>query len=163
MMKKQPNSYYCFVCGMKNIGGVRVAFYEDHDADGRGEVLARFTGRDEHQGYPGRMHGGVITGILDETIGRAINIGDSPDAPMVWGVTIELNVQFHKPTPLGVELTARGRIQQEERRLFIGTGELYLPDGEVAASATGTYIKMALEEISDIEVDAEVLGWRVYE
>lgn len=160
-MKKQPNSYYCFVCGVKNVGGVHVTFYDDRDENGRGEVLARFTGRDEHQGYPGRMHGGVITGILDETIGRAINIGDSPGEETVWGVTIELNVQFLKPVPLEVELTARGRIEEEQRRLFIGTGELYLPSGEVAAKATGKYIKMALGEISDI--DPETLGWRVYE
>ena len=160
-MRKQPNSDYCFICGVKNVGGVHVAFYEDYAKNGQGEVLARFTGKAEHQGYPERMHGGVITGILDETIGRAINIGDSPNEPMVWGVTIELNVQFLKPVPLEVELTARGRIDEEQRRLFIGSGELYLPDGEVAASATGKYIKMALDEISGI--DPETLGWQVYE
>ncbi len=164
-MRKQPNSDYCFICGMKNVGGVHVAFYEGQGEDGRAEVTARFTGQDEHQGYPGRMHGGVISGILDETIGRAINIGDAPDAAvgsgMVWGVTIELNVQFHKPVPLGVELSARGRIDEEQRRLFIGSGELYLPDGVVAATATGKYVKLALNEISD--VDPESLGWRVVE
>lgn len=160
-MRKQPSSYDCFICGVKNVGGVHVAFYEDHNDAGQGEVLARFTGRSEHQGYPGRMHGGVITGILDETIGRAINIGDSPGEETVWGVTIELNVQFLKPVPLEVELTARGRILEEQRRLFIGSGELYLPSGEVAATATGKFIKMALGEISDI--NPEALGWRVYE
>lgn len=160
-MNRQPNSYYCFICGVKNVGGVHVAFYDDRNEAGQDEVLARFTGRDEHQGYPGRMHGGVITGILDETIGRAINIGDSPGEETVWGVTIELNVQFLKPVPLEMELTARGRIHEEQRRLFIGTGELYLPSGEIAATATGKYIKMALGEISGI--DPETLGWRVYE
>ena len=74
-MNKQPNSYHCFICGVKNSAGVHVRFYEVQ-RDGSGdEIVARFTGQEQHQGYPGRMHGGVITGILDETIGRAINRG----------------------------------------------------------------------------------------
>ena len=27
-MNKQPNSYFCFICGVKNINGVHVNFYE---------------------------------------------------------------------------------------------------------------------------------------
>jgi acyl-coenzyme A thioesterase PaaI-like protein len=159
-MNKQPNSYHCFICGVKNVAGVNVAFYETVNAAGISEVLARFTAREVHQGYPGRLHGGVVTGILDETIGRAINIGVGDDAPQFWGVTAEINLRFHQPVPLDVELTARGRIDKERRRLFEGTGELYLPDGTVAVSATGKYFKMTLDEIAD--VDAENLGWRVY-
>ena len=158
-MNKQPNSYYCFVCGVKNIGGVHVNFYETMTEDGQPEILARFTGQDQHQGYPGRMHGGVITGILDETIGRGINIGEGEN-PMTWGVTAELTVRFRKPVPIGVELTARGRVTRDIHHLFEGTGEIYLPDGTVAATAHGKYIRLKLDDISGIApVD---LGWRVY-
>lgn len=160
-MNKQPNSNYCFVCGVKNVAGVQVAFYDTVDADGKPEVLARFVAQAAHQGYPGRLHGGVATGVLDETIGRAVNIGESGGLPMRWGVMAELTVRFHQPVPLEVELTARGRITRENRRIFEGTGELYLPDGTVAVSAIGKYFKMALDEIAT--VDAETLGWRVYE
>lgn len=161
-MKKQPSSYHCFICGVKNVSGVHVDFYERHNEEDVPEVLARFTGQSMHQGYPGRMHGGVITGILDETIGRAVNIAEA-DAlnPTVWGVTVEINVQFHKPVPLDVELTAVGRITHERSRFFEGTGELYLPDGEVAVTATGKYVKLMLDDIADL--DPETLGWRVYE
>ncbi len=159
-MNKQPNSYHCFICGVKNVAGVQVAFYETTDPDGTPEVFARFTAREVHQGYPGRMHGGVATGILDETIGRAINIGAGEAAPQFWGVTVEIALRFQQPVPLGVELTARGRITQTNRRLFEGTGELYLPDGTVAVTATGKYIKMTLDGIAD--VDGEALGWQVY-
>jgi len=160
-MNKQPNSYHCFICGVKNVAGVQVAFYETVDVNGTPEILARFTARDIHQGYPGRVHGGVATGILDETIGRAINIGVRDDAPQFWGVTADMSLRFHQPLPLAVELTARGRVTKENRRLFEGSGELYLPDGSVAVRATGKYVKMTLDDISN--VDAEELGWRVYE
>jgi acyl-coenzyme A thioesterase PaaI-like protein len=177
-MNKQPNSYHCFICGVKNIGGVHVNFYEvpaaatgtgDGDGNGNGdgagaiggqEVLARFTGQDMHQGYPGRMHGGIITGILDETIGRAINIGEG-EQPMSWGVTAELTVRFRKPVPLGVELTARGRITRDIHHVFEGTGEIYLPDGTVAASAHGKWVRLKLDAIAGME--PVELGWKVYE
>lgn len=159
-MNKQPNSYHCFICGVKNVAGVQVAFYETVDAAGKAEVLARFTAQAVHQGYPGRLHGGVATGVLDETIGRTINIGEHGAMPARWGVTAELAVRFHQPVPLEVELTARGRITRENRRLFEGTGELYLPDGTVAVSASGKYFKMTLDEIAP--VDPETLGWQVY-
>jgi acyl-coenzyme A thioesterase PaaI-like protein len=161
-VKKQPNSNDCFVCGVKNVAGVHVDFYELHTDEGTPEVFARFTGQSIHQGYPGRMHGGVITGILDECIGRAVNIGEADELhPAVWGVTVEISIQFHKPVPLDVELTAVGRIIRERSRFFEGTGELLLPDGEVAVTAVGKYVKLELDNISDI--DPETLGWRVYE
>ncbi len=158
-LNKQPNSRCCFICGVENVAGVHVRFYETVDETGRPEILARFTGQPIHQGYPGRMHGGVLTGILDETMGRAINYGVE-GAPAVWGVTAALEVRFHQPVPLGVALTARGRITKEGRRLFQGSGEIYLPDGTVAVSAQGKFMKMPLEAIA--EEEPETLGWRVY-
>ena len=38
---------------------------------------------------------------------------------------------------------------------------ILLPDGEVAVTAVGKYVKLALEGIADM--DPETLGWRVYE
>lgn len=160
-MRKQPNSYDCFICGVRNDASVRVAFYDTVSSDGRPEVEARFTAADLHQGYPGRMHGGVATGILDETIGRAINSGSGEGEPTIWGVAVELAIKFQKPVPLGVELTARGRITRVRRRLFEGTGEIYLPDGTPAVSAEARYLSLNLDKISDL--DPAELGWRVYE
>jgi len=159
-MNKQPNSAHCFICGVQNSGGVHVRYYETTGDDNTPELLARFTGQPHHQGYPDRMHGGVITGILDETIGRAINIGSPPGVGTQWGVTVELEVKFLRPVPLNVELTARGRITHINKRLFAGTGELYLPDGTVAATAAGKFIQLPLDQIASDELDR--LGWRVY-
>jgi uncharacterized protein (TIGR00369 family) len=151
-MKKQPTSRMCFICGERNPAGVHVRFYEQDD----GSVLARFTPREHHQGYPGRMHGGVITAVMDEAVGRAIMIryGEA-----IWGVTAELNVRFRKPVPLDVELTVVGRITHEGSRLFEGTGELYLPDGTVAVEAAGKYVKLDITKIADF--DAETEEWYV--
>ena len=159
-MRKQPNSYHCVVCGVRNDASLKVRFYDTVDKEGRPELEARFTAGEMHQGYPGRMHGGLATGILDETMGRAVNSGNEIDDPTTWGVAVELSTRFRRPVPLGVELTARGRITRRRRRLFEGSGEIYLPDGSVAVSAEGRFMTLTLEEIS--QIDPRELGWRVY-
>ena len=44
---------------------------------------------DGHQSYPGILHGGIISAILDETIGLAIMITEEN----VLGVTVELKLK----------------------------------------------------------------------
>lgn len=150
--KKQHNSRMCFVCGLKNVAGLRTSFYE---LDG-GELVAIFTPREEHQSYPGRLHGGIAATILDETIGRAIMIGNDDQ---VWGVTLDFSVSYKKPVPLGVELKVVGRITENGKRLFSGTGEIILPDGEVAVTGQGKYMKVPLERIAASDLTG--LEWAV--
>ncbi len=147
-MKKQPTSRMCFICGERNPAGLHMRFYEQED----GSLVGKFTGQDFHQSYPGRMHGGVISAALDETIGRAIMVryGEA-----IWGVTVELNVRFLRPVPLGVPLTVVGRIISDKSRVFEGSGELVLPDGTVAADCVGKYIKMDITKIADFDYERE--------
>lgn len=159
-MRKQPNSHHCVICGVRNSASLKVRFYDTIDDEGRPELLARFTAGTIHQGYPGRLHGGLATGILDETMGRAVNAGDNEEEPTTWGVAVELSTRFRLPVPLETELTARGRITRRRRRLFEGSGEIYLPDGSVAVSAEGRFVTLPLHEIS--QIDPQELGWRVY-
>jgi len=151
-MKKQPTSRMCFVCGESNPAGVRVRFYEQED----GSILSCFVGLDHHQGYPGRMHGGVISAIMDETMGRAIMI---PHGEAIWGVTVELTIRYRKPVPLNVQLTALGRIVNESKRLFEASGELYLPDGSIATEGTGKYVKLDMIQLGEFDPVRE--DWRV--
>lgn len=134
----------CFVCGLKNAAGLKASFYETED----NALVATFTPGEAHQSYPGRLHGGIASTILDETIGRAVMIGSDSD---VWGVTLELTVEYKKPIPLDVELRVVGRITEQNSRFFSGRGEILLPDGTVAALARGRYMKVPLEKIADFD------------
>ena len=140
---KQHNSKMCFVCGLNNGFGLKASFYElDND-----QLVALFTPCEEHQGYPGRLHGGLAATILDETIGRAIMIQQDE----IWGVTVEFKVRYRAPVPLGVELRVVGRITKENRRMFEGSGEILLPDGQTAVEGSGKYIKLPLDDIADFD------------
>jgi acyl-coenzyme A thioesterase PaaI-like protein len=61
IMEKQPNSRMCFVCGIDNPIGLHLSFYTDEE----GRCIARFRPKPEHQGYPGHLHGGLISTLLD--------------------------------------------------------------------------------------------------
>ncbi len=150
--RKQQNSKMCLVCGLKNAHGLFTSFYELAN----NEIVAFATARDEHQSYPGRLHGGVATALLDETIGRAIMIRY---AEAVWGVTVEFTTRFLRPIPLNTELKIVGRIAKEEGRFFDGTGEILLPNGDVAATGDGRYMKLPIEKIADFDVESQ--EWRV--
>jgi uncharacterized protein (TIGR00369 family) len=137
---------------MKNQFGLKAFFYETE----KNELIAIFRPSEEHQSYPGRLHGGIAAAILDETIGRAILMHHEQE---IWGVTIEFKVCYAKPIPLGDELKVVGRITKEGSRLFEGTGELVLSNGEIAATGEGKYLKLPLTEITDWNKDEN--EWRV--
>jgi uncharacterized protein (TIGR00369 family) len=139
----QNVSRMCLVCGVENAAGLKARFFELDS----GELAGVFQPLPEHQGYPGRLHGGMASAILDETIGRAINIAETH----TWGVTVEFTVKFRKPVPLDREVRAVGRITRDASRLFEGTGEIVLEDGSVAVEARGKYLKMPIEMIADVE------------
>ena len=88
----------------------------------------------------------IAAAVLDEAIGRNINLGRKEQ---VWGVTLEFTIKFKKPIPLEVELKAVTRLSNENQRIFEGTGEIFLPDGTIAATAKGRYLKMPVEKISE--------------
>ncbi|WP_458701293.1 PaaI family thioesterase [Sulfurospirillum sp. 1307] len=140
IVNKQNISKNCLVCGIENDFGLKTKFYESDNE----EVIGIFTPHEKLQSYPGILHGGISATILDETIGRAIMAKYGQNS---FGMTIELNIKYKKPVPLDTELKVVGRIVNDRGRIYEGSGELLLPNGEVAVSATGKYMKRDLEKI----------------
>lgn len=147
VLAAQNISKMCLVCGNENAASLKARFYE---LEG-GELLGIFQPSDIHQSYPGRLHGGIATAVLDETIGRAANVDD----PESWGVTVELTVRFRKPVPVDQEIRVIARITRDSRRIFEGTGEIVLPDGTVAVEATGKFMRMPIDRIADGDFSTE--------
>ncbi|MGL5575036.1 MAG: PaaI family thioesterase [Sarcina sp.] len=141
VVRKQYSSKNCLVCGVDNKFGLHTEFYELEN----NEIVGIFKTIEEHQSYPGRVHGGIAAAILDETVGRVISIQE----PEVWGVTIDLQVKYRKPVPLGEELKVVGRLVKNSHRSFEGEGEIVLEDGTVAVTAKAKYMKLPIEKIAD--------------
>jgi acyl-coenzyme A thioesterase PaaI-like protein len=143
--RRQPGSAMCFVCGTENPHGLHVAFWDD----GR-TVSADVTPAEHHQGWPGVLHGGIISAILDETIARVAFLHDR------WVHTARLVVRFLKPAPLGKVLRATGELHRDARLLMEMRGKLVLAEtGEVLAEAAGTFVPLPPETREDL---AQKLG-----
>ena len=149
VIKKQTNSKSCIICGMQNPAGVKAPFYEMED----GSVVTLFSYSSEHQSYPGRVHGGMITCMLDELIGRVIWITD----PEVLAVTLDINVKFRKPVPYDTKLIGIGTIVKSGSRAY--TGHAVIKDekgGTVLAEGTATYYKMPAKMITNADMHEEL-------
>lgn len=124
-----PSHGYCYICGPENPSGLGLVWYE-----AEGKVHSDFTLGREQQGPPGHVHGGATAAILDEGMGKA-----------VWRAGLQvlaasMTVNWRRPAPLGVPLRAEAEVERVEGRKAYTTGRLLLPDGEVAAEATGLYV-----------------------
>lgn len=148
-MRKQPNSQMCFVCGLENPLGLHLAFYEDDD----GSVICQFTPPQEYQGYPGWLHGGITTALLDEVLGRAAIARD------LWVATAKLEVRYRHPIPLGRPITIRGELTRVRSRAVEGRAEVHLADGTLAAEAEGVLVTISEDERA--RVDEILPFWQV--
>jgi len=139
----------CFVCGIENPIGLKLKFYTDD----QGRCITHFRPRQEHQGYPGHLHGGLISTLLDETMGRVLT------GQNVWAMTGQLEVRFRKPVPLDQELTIVGELIHSRSRVYEARGEIRLPDGTVLAEGSGLYIRIPDEVVE--KARSELDFWQV--
>ena len=154
VLEKQENSRLCFVCGIDNDASAKASFYICQKDDNEKILLTIVQPREIHQSYPGRMHGGVISALLDESIGRSANI----QLPDIWAVTIDLQVKFRKAVPLDQTLYIESKTTDIGTRAFDGEGKLFLRDGTVCATAKGKFFIVPIEKAIP---DADVKGMQV--
>jgi acyl-coenzyme A thioesterase PaaI-like protein len=102
---------HCYGCGRLNEHGLHI------HTEWTGETgVARFRPRAEHVALPGFVYGGLLASLIDcHSIGTAAAAfmqaaGAKPGVdPSPRFVTGSLEVQFLKPTPMGVELVVTAR------------------------------------------------------
>ena len=141
VVKTQRNSKDCIICGMENPLGLKAPFYDlDNDS-----VATVFKFKNQHQSYPDRTHGGMVSALLDELMGRALWINE----PEMFGVTTTLEITYRKPVPLDTLVKARGYITFNSARGFSAKGEIYSMDGTLLAEGKARYFKIPFERAFD--------------
>ncbi len=130
MEEKAFQEYYpdhlshCYGCGRLNEHGFHIKSYWDVD-----ESVALFTPQPFHTAIPGYVYGGLIASLVDcHSTGTASAAAyrkegrDMGTEPFLRFVTASLHVEYLHPTPLGVELTLRGKIKEiKERKVTVTT------------------------------------------
>ena len=120
----------CVVCGSDHPFGLRLDFTPCDD----GSVEAVVDCEPLFQGYPGMVHGGIVSMLLDGAMTNCLF------AHGVTAVTAEMAIRYHAPIRVGHELTARARMSDARRSLYSVQAEL-LQEGEVRATATATFME----------------------
>ena len=120
----------CFACGPRNPLGLKLHLERDGD-----RVVTRFTASEEYQGFPGYLNGGVITALLDEVMSRVSLVLENR-----WTMTVGVDVRFRAPVLIGQEVTAVAEHLETNRRVVRSRAKVLLPDGTVAADATGRFV-----------------------
>ena len=133
--------HWCFACGRQNPSGLQLDFNVSTE-----RAEARYTGDRRHQGYDGALHGGIVTALLDETMGWAIFHQG------IWGVTGRIAVTFRQPVPVGEELVVTGEVVRERSRAIDTRGKIRrAADHTVLAEAEALFLRMPEERRIELE------------
>jgi len=124
------SDHYCFACGANNPIGLHLEF-----TYGEGMAEARFTAERVYQGYPGIMHGGLVSTLLDEVMAHA--------AISTHGIAVtgDLHVRMRgNGVPIGRPLHLVGRVTGRRGRLVLTEATLHDEEGTLLAQAEGKFM-----------------------
>jgi len=136
----------CFVCGQRNPFGLKLVFRREDTS-----IVADFQPREEHQGFPGIIHGGIVASILDETLGRTSILAQRPE----WTMTGRLEIRYRRSVPYGPLLRVRATLGAQRLRMIRAAGIITFADDEqvILAEARGTFLSLPEETVDTILKD----------
>ncbi len=134
---------HCYGCGRLNPHGHQIKTRWDGD-----ETVSVFEPRPEHTAIPGYVYGGLIASLVDcHGTGTAAaaayrEAGREPGTePPFRFVTASLNVRYLRPTPMGVPLEVRGRVEEIKGRKVVVSAKVSAA-GEVCATGEVVAVQM---------------------
>jgi uncharacterized protein (TIGR00369 family) len=136
----------CFACGPKNDCGLGLKFERTGN-----KVTTKYIPSDHHQGFPGLLHGGIISSLLDEVMSRVSVLEGK------WTQTVKLEVRFRRPISLCQTVTAEAMKVGERRKLIQAKGIILLEDGSLAAEGKGMFAPVSDHALSEMSAEYPVL------
>ena len=136
----------CYACGQRNPYGLQMVFRQENDT-----IVSDFQPREEHQGFPGVIHGGIIAALFDEALNRTSMLAAQP----VWSMTGRLEVRYRRYVPYGPHLRLRARLDRQRGRMIQASGTLTLADDEeaVLAEAQGSFMALSSDQLDTLMQD----------
>ena len=92
---------------------------------------------EKHLATPSSAHGGLISALLDATLGIGALSVVCNDEKVVS--TVEMKVTFLSPAKLGDELIAKSVLLKAGKRLIFMEGDILNGKGVIVAKASGTF------------------------
>lgn len=118
----------CVACSPQNVRGYKLHFQRCED----GSVESCFKLGSDCEGFPGLVHGGLISLLLDSAMTHCIF------ANRLKALTAELVIRFSIPVQTNVTGAVKARIVRDHPRLYVLEAEVY-QNGTKKANATGRF------------------------
>ena len=126
----------CVICSPANLRGLQLEFNLGAD----GSITATFTCDKALEGYPGVVHGGIVSSILDGAMGHCMfSRGQAV-------VTVELTTRFRHPVVTNQQATVFAHITRLSHPLCLLEAEI-VQDGKVKATAKGKFFNQREKSI----------------
>ena len=132
--KVHPN---CVVCSPANLKGLQLEFVPGED----GSISATFTCDKALEGYPGVVHGGIVSSILDGAMGHCMFSRGHV------AVTAELTTRFRHPVVTNQQAVVSAHVTRFSHPLCLLEAEI-VQDGKVRATAKGKFFNQGEKSIS---------------
>jgi acyl-coenzyme A thioesterase PaaI-like protein len=123
----------CISCSLENASGLRLHFTVREDKG----VQAEFDCNPLYQGYPGYLHGGISSLLLDSAMANCLF------AHRVAAVTARLIVRFLLPVAIDQPATVKAWIREYEPPLYVLAAELE-QDGQILVRGSAKFINRDL-------------------
>lgn len=143
---------HCYGCGRNNERGHQLKSHWEGD-----ETVAKFTPEPYHIAVPGYVYGGLIASLIDcHGTGTASAAAyreegrEMGSKPPLRYVTSSLQVDYLKPTPLGVELEVRGWVEEITGRKVV-VRETVSAEGEICARGRVVAVQMPEHMVSEVK------------
>ena len=122
----------CFVCGPSHPTGLRIRYVPLDD----GSIEARWNPRQTWEGFPGIIHGGIVSTVLDEAMSKAVA------ASGIRALTAELRVRFRSPLTSDLPVSIRGWVVDRWRRRIRTEAAITRGDGVELAHAWAAFLTL---------------------
>jgi acyl-coenzyme A thioesterase PaaI-like protein len=119
----------CVACRDPSAGGLGLSFTTGAD----GTVTTGFDCDPCYQGYPDRLHGGIVALLLDAAMTHCLF------SRGVLGVTARMEIRYDAPVAIGRPAVLRARLVRGDRRLYRLRAEI-VQEGTVRAAGTATFL-----------------------
>lgn len=117
----------CFVCGQKNPIGLHISFIFQN-----GVCRGEFTPDENHVGFDGVTHGGIIFSVLDDVMANWLFLQKA------HGLTAKCAIRYRTPLPVGQMIVVECRLKMHRGRLVqlasraLGDGDTLIAEADAS-------------------------------
>ncbi len=136
----EDKNNHCFACGRDNPHGLRIKGFMVEE----NWIYCDLSLNDDYTGFPGIIHGGIQSTILDEVMAWAIFVFEKS-----MGITIDMQMKFIKPLGVCDKFRAKAKIKGKINNIVSMYSGIWVND-QVYTEGRANYLVLSQEKAEKI-------------